>query len=111
MNICTFIFKVQSGLSITKIKQNENSNKLYQNLKQSLLDKMMGIKYLIKLLFKLKKPLVGHNCALDILILCNQFFRPLPGNSNLNYTIIAFVSIYYASLIYLNYYTLNILIF
>lgn len=53
---------------------------MYENLKQSLLDKMMGIKYLLKLISKFKKPLIGHNCGLDILILCNQFFKPLPGN-------------------------------
>jgi hypothetical protein len=41
---------------------------------------MMGIKYIINLISTLKKPLIGHNCALDILILCNQFFKPLPGN-------------------------------
>lgn len=72
------------GLNVTKIEKQENSEKLnnqiYESLKQSLLDKMMGIKYLIKLLSKLKKPLIGHNCALDIFILCNQFFKPLPGN-------------------------------
>jgi len=43
---------------------------------------MMGIKHLLKLISKMKKPLVGHNCGLDILILSNQFFKPLPGNSN-----------------------------
>lgn len=48
---------------------------------------MMGIKYIINLISTLKKPLVGHNCALDILILSNQFFKPLPGNSNLIYNI------------------------
>eukprot|EP00102_Acyrthosiphon_pisum_P015062 XP_008185451.1 PREDICTED: poly(A)-specific ribonuclease PARN [Acyrthosiphon pisum] len=41
---------------------------------------MMGIKYLMKLISKLKKPIIGHNCALDILILSNQFFTPLPEN-------------------------------
>jgi len=50
-----------------------------ENLKLSLLNKMMGIKYLLKIISKSKKPLVGHNCALDILILSNQFFKPLPG--------------------------------
>lgn len=57
------------------------NNEIYENLKQSLLYKMMGIKHLIKLISKSKKPLIGHNCGLDILILCNQFFKPLPGNS------------------------------
>jgi len=64
--------------------KNEDSelskNQIYENLKLSLLDKMIGIKYLLKLISKLKKPIVGHNCSLDILILCNQFFKPLPGN-------------------------------
>lgn len=55
------------------------NNIIYQNLKQCLLNKMMGVKTIIKLISKLKKPIVGHNCALDILILCNQFFKPLPG--------------------------------
>lgn len=77
-------FKNHLGLNITKIKKQEHSevlnNQIYENLKQSLFHKMMGIKYLLKLLFKLKKPIIGHNCALDILILCNQFFIPLPGN-------------------------------
>ncbi|XP_026806349.1 pre-piRNA 3'-exonuclease trimmer-like isoform X1 [Rhopalosiphum maidis] len=72
------------GLNITKIKDNTNSeilnSTIYENLKLSLLNKMMGIKYLITLISKLKKPLIGHNCALDILILSNQFFTPLPEN-------------------------------
>ncbi|XP_025195413.1 pre-piRNA 3'-exonuclease trimmer-like [Melanaphis sacchari] len=74
----------QLGLNITKIKGDTNSetlnNTIYENLKLSLLNKMMGIKYLIKLISKLKKPIIGHNCALDILILSNQFFTPLPEN-------------------------------
>lgn len=82
--IILLFFKIQSGLTVTKIKKNENSetlnNTIYENLKQSLLDKMMGIKYLIKLISNSKKPLVGHNFGLDILILCHQFCKPLPGN-------------------------------
>jgi len=82
------IFKNQRGLTITKKEEQEGSellnNKIYENLKLSLLHKMLGIKYVLKLLLELKKPLVGHNCALDILILCNQFFKPLPGNYSLN---------------------------
>lgn len=78
------INECQFGLSITKIKCNTNSETLnktiYENLKLNLLNKMMGIKYLIKLIAESKKPLIGHNCALDILILSNQFFTPLPGN-------------------------------
>ncbi|VVC30454.1 Ribonuclease H-like domain,Ribonuclease CAF1 [Cinara cedri] len=79
------IHEVKSGLNITKVKQINDvdllNNSLYKkNLKQSLFDNMMGIKYLLKLLFKLKKPLIGHNCSLDLLILCNQFFEPLPEN-------------------------------
>ncbi|XP_015363248.1 PREDICTED: poly(A)-specific ribonuclease PARN-like [Diuraphis noxia] len=74
----------QLGLTITKIEVNTNSEILnrtiYENLKLSLLNKMMGIKYLMKLISKLKKPIIGHNCALDILILSNQFFTPLPEN-------------------------------
>lgn len=83
MYIHIYSFKSQSGLNITKIEANTNSeilNKnIYENLKLSLLNKMMGIKYLMKLISKLKKPIIGHNCALDILILSNQFFTPLPG--------------------------------
>lgn len=84
-NVYIFIFfKDRLGLNITKIKRREDveiyNNQIYKNLKQNLLDKMMGIKYLMKLISELKKPLIGHNCALDIFILCNQFFKPLPGN-------------------------------
>lgn len=75
-----FFIKVPLGLSITKTKQTVNLDKLFTNLKQNLLNKMMGVKYLLKLLFKLKKPIIGHNSSLDILILCNQFLHPLPGN-------------------------------
>lgn len=78
-----FFFKNQSGLSITKIKEKNIdilNQQIYENLKQRLLDKMMGIKYIMKLISESKKPLVGHNCTLDIFILCNQFFKPLPGN-------------------------------
>lgn len=66
------------------MQENENSetlrNQIYEDLKINLLNKMMGIKYILNLISSLKKPLIGHNCALDILILCNQFFKPLPGN-------------------------------
>ncbi|VVC45143.1 Ribonuclease H-like domain,Ribonuclease CAF1 [Cinara cedri] len=78
------IYEIKSALSITKAKQIENvdtlNSSLYKKLKQSLFDKKMGIKYLLKLLLELKKPLIGHNCGLDLLILCNQFFQPLPDN-------------------------------
>lgn len=71
-------------MNIIKRKENEDfeilNNHIYENLKQNLLDKMIGVKYLMKLISKLKIPIIGHNCALDIFILCNQFYRPLPGN-------------------------------
>lgn len=77
-------FKDQLGLNITKIQQQENSEvlniQIYENLKQRLFDKMMSIKYLLKILSELKKPIIGHNCTLDLFVLCNQFFKPLPGN-------------------------------
>lgn len=76
--------KSQFGLTITKVKGNDYfetvNNDHYENLKLCLLKKMMGIKYVLKLISVMKKPIVGHNCSLDILILCNQFFKPLPGN-------------------------------
>lgn len=83
------IFKNQNGLTVTKREEKgcpeSSNNQIFENLKHSLLHKMLGVKYVLKLISKLKKPLIGHNCALDILILCNQFFKPLPGNYNYTY--------------------------
>ncbi|KAF0762846.1 pre-piRNA 3'-exonuclease trimmer-like [Aphis craccivora] len=70
----------ETNLKFRNINSETLNSTINENLKLSLLNKMMGIKHLINLISKLKKPIIGHNCALDILILYNQFFTPLPEN-------------------------------
>ncbi|XP_050534815.1 pre-piRNA 3'-exonuclease trimmer-like isoform X2 [Daktulosphaira vitifoliae] len=78
-NVC--LKEEHQYINITKMSFSEKSfqkNDAYY--KKKFYTKILGIKYLLNLLSELKKPLIGHNCAMDILILCNQFFKPLPNN-------------------------------
>ncbi|XP_050428249.1 pre-piRNA 3'-exonuclease trimmer-like isoform X2 [Adelges cooleyi] len=85
MNKCEHVCLQEDLHTINIIKitsKDEKSNTLNaknnEASKQILFKKMLGIKHLLNLLSETKKPLVGHNCAMDILILCNQFYNPLP---------------------------------
>lgn len=45
---------------------------------ESLLDNLLGFTKVIRLLIQSKKPLIGHNCLTDLLLIYEKFVRPLP---------------------------------
>ena len=47
-------------------------------LKDQLVGKFKGFSRVIDALIESKKPLVGHNCFLDIMKIYHQFYKPLP---------------------------------
>ncbi|CAH0390276.1 unnamed protein product [Bemisia tabaci] len=49
-----------------------------KDLEDSVIDALVGFSKIVKLLMEFKKPIVGHNLLLDLLILHNQFYLPLP---------------------------------
>ena len=47
-------------------------------LKDQLVGKFKGFSRVIDALIESKKPVVGHNCFLDIMKIYHQFYKPLP---------------------------------
>ncbi|XP_039291945.1 pre-piRNA 3'-exonuclease trimmer [Nilaparvata lugens] len=49
-------------------------------LDEWIVDTMLGFTKVFRLLVDAKKPIVGHNLMLDLMILYNQFHKPLPNS-------------------------------
>jgi len=67
-------------VSKTERKELETQEKLNgDELEKQLIDSMLGFTKVIRHLSESRKPIVGHNCLLDVLKIYNQFIKPLPG--------------------------------
>ncbi|XP_060567626.1 poly(A)-specific ribonuclease PNLDC1-like, partial [Ruditapes philippinarum] len=44
----------------------------------TLLENMLGFTRIFKLMTQLKKPLLGHNCLMDLMLIYDKFYNPLP---------------------------------
>ena len=55
-----------------------------RSLEDDMMDSLLGFSRLFKLLVELKKPIVGHNLLLDLMIMYNQFHEQLPSESHFN---------------------------
>ncbi|XP_013145975.1 PREDICTED: poly(A)-specific ribonuclease PARN-like domain-containing protein 1 [Papilio polytes] len=54
------------------------NNATQEMLEKNLLEKLLGFSNIIKLLVQYKKPIIGHNLFMDLILLHNQFIGPLP---------------------------------
>lgn len=52
-------------------------------LEENLMNNILGFSQIINLLVEYKKPIVGHNLFLDVLLLHSQFIGPLPKKYSL----------------------------
>ena len=48
-----------------------------RSLEEDMMDSLLGFSRVFKLLVEMKKPIVGHNLLLDLMIMYNQFHEPL----------------------------------
>ena len=69
-----YIYKLNSVEEKNK-KIDEENNELLEMIK-----KEKGVKTIIEQIVKSEKPIVGHNCFIDLLFIMNYFFEPIPGN-------------------------------
>jgi len=69
-----FRVKMVSPEERKKFEQEESE----KELAEQLLDSMLGFTKVIRHISKSGKPIVGHNCLLDLLKIYNQFCNPLP---------------------------------
>ncbi|KAK6625526.1 hypothetical protein RUM43_005825 [Polyplax serrata] len=58
-----------------KLKTNNNEE---ITIKKNVFDSILGFSKVMKKLEKLKKPIVGHNIFMDLIMIYKQFFGPLP---------------------------------
>lgn len=49
-------------------------------LEDNIMEHLLGFSQIIALLEQYKKPIIGHNIFLDIVLLHNQFIGPLPND-------------------------------
>jgi hypothetical protein len=54
----------------------------HRTLEETVMHSLLGFSRLFKLLVELKKPIVGHNILLDLMIMYNQFHEQLPSKLN-----------------------------
>ncbi|PIK44614.1 putative poly(A)-specific ribonuclease PARN-like domain-containing protein 1 [Apostichopus japonicus] len=59
---------------LTSAESSTNEHQIAENL----LDNLLGFSKVIRLLIKSKKPLIGHNCLTDMLLIYENFIHPLP---------------------------------
>ncbi|GFG28528.1 hypothetical protein Cfor_08890 [Coptotermes formosanus] len=59
-------------------KEYEENREKDKSMEEDMLDSLLGFSRLFKLLIELKKPIVGHNLLLDLMIMYNQFHEQLP---------------------------------
>lgn len=76
-----FLFSFQ--VRVVRITESQHKdlvkNGVSKDLEDSVIDALVGFSKIVKLLMEFKKPIVGHNLLLDLLILHNQFYLPLPS--------------------------------
>lgn len=60
-------------------KEYEENKDKDKSLEEDMLDSLLGFSRLFKLLVELKKPIVGHNILLDLMLMYNQFHEQLPS--------------------------------
>ena len=70
------------GAIVVKIVQKSEKKQLEENsckeLNNALIVKMKGFSKIIEHISESEKPIVGHNCLLDLIKLYNQFINPVP---------------------------------
>ncbi|KAJ9597777.1 hypothetical protein L9F63_011385 [Diploptera punctata] len=49
------------------------------SLEDDMMNSLLGFSRIFNLLLELRKPIVGHNLLLDLMIMYNQFHKPLPS--------------------------------
>ncbi|XP_078035715.1 pre-piRNA 3'-exonuclease trimmer isoform X2 [Augochlora pura] len=77
------IWTISGHKSVIVIRVSEDMRKVYEedndsNVEKTVLDTYEGFSKVFKLLTSLKKPIVGHNILLDLMLMYQQFYKPLP---------------------------------
>lgn len=71
--------KFDFQILVYRDKSIEGANNATQEmLEKNLLEKLLGFSNIIRLLVQYKKPIIGHNLFMDLILLHNQFIGPLP---------------------------------
>ena len=70
-------FKNRIRVRIINPRERETLEK-QDHLTDELVEKFKGFSRVVHLLVQSKKPIVGHNCLLDMMKIYHQFYKPLP---------------------------------
>lgn len=91
-------------ISEVQRKEYEENKEKDKSPEEDMLDSLLGFSRLFKLLVELKKPIVGHNVLLDLMLMYNQFHEQLPSklspfyfcfNPDVNYMQVMFITCYW----------------
>ncbi|XP_076289779.1 pre-piRNA 3'-exonuclease trimmer [Lasioglossum baleicum] len=79
------IWTMSSYKSVIIIRTSQDMRNVYEldngvELEEALLDSYIGFSKVFKLLTSVKKPIIGHNVLLDLILMHQQFYKPLPRN-------------------------------
>ncbi|XP_076646036.1 pre-piRNA 3'-exonuclease trimmer [Halictus rubicundus] len=77
------IWTMSGYKSVIIIRTSQDMRKVYEldntlALKKALLDSYTGFSKVFKLLTSVEKPIIGHNMLLDLILMHQQFYKPLP---------------------------------
>lgn len=81
---CVWTYDEDDGsVRIQKIRSEDHAKlkedkSIRQKLDDDLITSLLGFSHVFKLLIQLRKPMIGHNCLLDFMLMYQQFYEPLP---------------------------------
>lgn len=78
-----WIEEIDDKFIVRKVNLNERI-KLLDNAEleeEVVINKMIGFSSIFKCLTEAKKPIIGHNMIMDLLLMYHHFYRPLPSKA------------------------------
>ncbi|XP_071534813.1 poly(A)-specific ribonuclease PARN-like [Panulirus ornatus] len=68
----------ERNIEIRKFDSAESRTKFLEDEREQKLDKQIGFTHVIRKILESNKPIVGHNCVLDLLHVIDKMVQPLP---------------------------------
>lgn len=77
-NVWTYYCSPKS-IKVMKVSKSEKKNlEKETSLEEKILDSILGFSKIMREIKNLQKPLIGHNCLVDLMMIYKQFYNPDP---------------------------------
>ncbi len=72
-------------VKIVDLKERIKLLDMAEEEEESVINKMIGFSLVFKCLVEARKPIVGHNMIMDLLLIYHHFYKPLPSKHLINF--------------------------